>query len=400
MIEDSGTRCASGLANFFKARFGHAPEWLVSAPGRVNLIGDHTDHNGGFVLPMAIEKRTMFAAARGNRNEPPRLGAYSMNLDASDEFGLAEGKLERTGGWTDYLKGVCAEFLERGLSCGSLEIVVDSEVPMGCGLSSSAALAVATARLLQQLQPGLVGDAELAALCQAAEHRFAGVPVGIMDPYCIANAKQGHLVYLDCRTLDAEHVVFDDSRVAVLIVDSKASRDLRSGAYARRRAQCVEACEVLGLAELRDATEDSIEAAKDRLGERLYRRARHVTGENRRTTAAVTAIKARDWPRLGELMYESHDSLAQDFETSCMELDTLVDLASGIGAAGGVLGARMTGGGFGGCMVALIERSMAGTIITTLSKRYADATGKLLSAFISSPAAGARVLERHEWESP
>ena len=222
----------------FKERFGHEPEWVFVAPGRVNLIGEHTDYNDGFVFPMAIERQTVMAAARRDGRAPPVFNAYSLSLDEDDEFEIVSGRLESSGKWTDYIKGVLAEFLERGLAAESLEILVDSNVPMGCGLSSSAALQVATAKLLQQLGTAVVSDEAIPKLCQAAEHKFAGVPVGIMDQFCIANARRGHGVFLDCRTIEAEHVPFDDSDAAVLIIDSKVSRELRSGAYAERRAQC------------------------------------------------------------------------------------------------------------------------------------------------------------------
>jgi len=378
----------------FRKRFSRDPEWVVSAPGRVNLIGEHTDHNDGFVLPMAIERHTIVAAARRDGDRQPSIFACSLNLDDDDEFSVVKGSLKPTGKWTDYLKGVLAEFLERGLAAESLDLMVSSNVPMGCGLSSSAALQVAMVRLLQQLNPGVVSDDAVPALCQTAEHKFAGVPVGIMDQFCIANARQGYVVYLDCRAIQAEHIPFEDPHVAVLIVDSKVSRELRSGAYAERRGQCDEACRIMGIGKLRDASEERVEAARNSLGDVCFRRARHVTTENSRTIEAVAAIGQKDWARIGELMYKSHDSLRDDFEVSCKELDILVDLAKEIGSAGGVYGARMTGGGFGGCMVALIKRDSANEIIESLSTGYHDATARELTAYVSSPAAGARLLSQ------
>lgn len=383
----------------FRCRFGREPEWLVAAPGRVNLIGEHTDYNDGFVLPMAIERHTVVAAARRDGKQLPIINAYSSNLDEEARFAVSCDRLASSGTWTDYIKGVLAEFLDRGLRPESLDLLVSSNVPMGCGLSSSAALQVATARLLQQLGAGVVSDADIPALCQTAEHKFAGVPVGIMDQFCIATARRNHVVYLDCRTLHAEHIPFDDPETAVLIVDSKVSRELRSGAYAERRAQCDRACQIMGLAKLRDASEAMVEAAREALGDVCYRRARHVTTEDTRTAGAVAAIRAKDWGRFGELMVESHRSLRDDFEVSCGEIDILVDLASKIGVPGGVFGARITGGGFGGCVVALVEKVKANDIIEELSTDYRKATKKILSAYVSLPASGARVLERHERES-
>lgn len=393
------TKSVNEIAEAFRVRFGREPEWLIAAPGRVNLIGEHTDYNDGFVLPMAIERHTVIAASRRDSEQQPRIFAASLNLDDDDEFPVVKGSLKSTGKWTDYITGVLAEFLERGLAAESLDLLVSSNVPMGCGLSSSAALQVAMARLLQQLNPNVVSDDAVPALCQTAEHKFAGVPVGIMDQFCIANARENHLVYLDCRAIKAEHIPFDDRDTAVLIIDSKVSRKLRGGAYAERRAECEEACRIMGVEKLRDASEETVEAAKDPLGDVCYRRARHVTTENSRTVEAVTAIGQKSWTRFGALMYESHDSLRNDFEVSCKELDILVDLAKEIGSAGGVYGARMTGGGFGGCVVSLIEKIKADDIVGALTAGYRRTTDKTLSAYVSSPASGARALERHELET-
>ena len=381
------------ISEQFARRHGRAPDWVVSAPGRVNLIGEHTDHNGGFVLPMAIDKRTIIAAGRNTERSEPVTDAYSVNLDEADRFAAKPDRLEPGGLWTDYIKGVFAEFLDRGLAPEPLDMLVWSDVPIGCGLSSSAALQVAAARLLQQLDGDIVAAEEIAALCQAAEHRFTGVPVGIMDQFCIVHAREDHLVFLDCRSLQPEHVPFADPDVAILIVNSHVSRELRGGAYAERRSQCTEACEILGIPELRDATEASVDAAKAVLGDVCYRRARHVTSENARTVQAVAAIREQDWHQFGQLMYASHESMAQDFEMSCDELDTLVELARKVGIDGGVYGSRMTGGGFGGCTVSLIERASADAIIDRLRAGYRDATGIELTAYVSSPAAGARVLK-------
>ena len=389
----SGDPSPAAIREQFQRRFGGDPDWVVSAPGRVNLIGEHTDHNGGFVLPMAIDKHTMIAAGRNTKSSQPVIDAYSVNLDQSDRFVAADNKLEPGGLWTDYIKGVFAEFLEHGFAPEPLNLVVWSNVPIGCGLSSSAALQIAAARLLQQLAPEVVSDADVPGLCQAAEHRFTGVPVGIMDQFCIAQATRDHLLFLDCRSLQPEHVPFADPDVAILIINSHVSRELRSGAYAERRKQCTEACEILGVPELRDATEASVDAAKTALGDVCYRRARHVTSENARTVQAVAAINAQDWEEFGRLMYASHESMAHDFEMSCTELDTLVDLARNIGLDGGVYGSRMTGGGFGGCTVSLIKRAESEAIIEKIRGGYRDATGIDLTAYVSSPAHGASVIE-------
>ena len=377
----------------FNRRFGLDPEWIVSAPGRVNLIGEHTDHNGGFVLPMAIEKHTLIAAGRNESSTEPMTRAYSINLQEADQFAMSQDGLQPSGLWTDYIKGVFVEFVERGLSPGALNLVAWSDIPIGCGLSSSAALQIAMARSLQQLDADIVADAEVPGLCQAAEHRFTGVPVGIMDQFCIAHARKRHLVFLDCRSLQAEHVPFQDPDVVILMVNSCVSRELRSGAYAQRRSECARASQLLGIEELRDATGEAVAAAHELLGDVCYRRARHVTSENARTLEAVAAVRERDWEQFGQLMYQSHQSLAQDFEVSCKELDVLVELARGIGEDGGIYGSRMTGGGFGGCTVSLVKREQANSVIERLRAGYREATGIELIAYVSSPAHGVRVLE-------
>lgn len=381
----------------FHNRFGREPEWVAAAPGRVNLIGEHTDYNDGLVLPMAIERYTVMAAGRRDGRDK-NVNACSINRDEPAQF--AADDLRPNGTWADYIKGVLAEFIERGLQPQPLDLLVGSDVPMGCGLSSSAALQVATARLLQSMRPGSVDDGAIAALCQTAEQRFAGVPVGIMDPFCIANARRDHALFLDCRSLQARHIPFADPEVAVMIVDSKVSRQLRSGEYALRRSQCEAACTVLGIGRLRDASVESIEQARERLGDPGFRRARHVASEIARTREAAQAMREQDWQHFGELMYRSHESLQNDFEVSCKELDGLVETMREIGNRGGVFGARMTGGGFGGCMVSLVRRNEVRAISTRLASAYQARTGKALVSYVSTAAAGARVLQRQEVESP
>ncbi|MFK8032170.1 MAG: galactokinase [Gammaproteobacteria bacterium] len=381
------------LEEQFVARFSKPSHWTIRSPGRVNLIGDHTDYNDGFVLPMAIEHAVWLIAAP---RDEAGINVYSANLDRAEEFGGNGEKLSVSETWTDYLKGVVAEFQSHGMDMPGLEILVWSDVPMGCGLSSSAALQIGMARLLQLIEPERVPDGELAALCQTAEHNFTGMPAGIMDQFCVAYAKNEHLMYLDCRSLDVQHIPLRDDRVAVLIINSKVSRELRDGSYAKRRASCEEACGILGVSHLRDVTSAQVEEAKEELGDLRYRRARHVTSEDERTAATVEAIANKDWREVGRLMHESHLSLSNDYETSCPELDIINNIAHDMGQDSGLYGARITGGGFGGCAVALIEREHLESIVTTLSARYLEATGIELEAYSSSPSFGARVTTQPE----
>lgn len=384
------------LKDAFVRRFGYEPQLYVASPGRVNLIGEHTDYNDGFVLPMAIERHTLIAAGQPDDAATATMQAYSLDLDESDSFELAAQTLAPGDKWTDYIKGVAQAFLARGMQPAALDIVVSTSIPIGCGLSSSAALQVAMARAFQYLAPGLVAADEVAALCQTAEFEFTGTPVGIMDQYCVANARKDHLVYLDCRSLEAQHVHFDDPDVAVLIIDSKVSRELRDGAYARRREQCAQACATLGVSHLRDASVDQVKRARAELDDVPFRRALHITSEDERTARTVAAIRERRWADAGREMYESHRSMAEDFEITVPDIDTLVALARGVGIAGGVYGSRMTGGGFGGCTVSLIERHRVDEIVGKIAPAYAQATGRTLDFYMSSPAQGAHVLNRLE----
>ncbi len=339
---------------------------------------------------MAIDHAVwLLAAARPDSG----IHVYSANLDRAEEFGANCEPLVVSETWTDYLKGVVAEFMKHGMDMPGLDILVWSDVPMGCGLSSSAALQIGMARLLQILEPERVPDNELAALCQTAEHNFTGMPAGIMDQFCVAYAKESHLMYLDCRSLEVQHIPLHDEHVSVLIINSKVSRELRDGAYARRRATCEEACKILDVSHLRDVTSADVEQAKDKLGDLRYRRARHVTSEDERTTAAVKAIADKDWRKVGLLMHQSHLSLSNDYETSCPELDVINQIAHDMGPQSGLYGARITGGGFGGCAVALIERDRMEEIVNTLKTRYLNATGIELVAYSSLPSTGASVVD-------
>ncbi|MEM7081655.1 MAG: galactokinase [Pseudomonadota bacterium] len=377
------------LRQRFVERYGHEPKWFVRAPGRVNVIGDHTDYNDGFVLPMAIDHAIWMAAAP---RSAPGIRVYSVNLELQESFGVDGEALSVSHTWTDYLKGVVDQFQQRGMAMPALDLMVMSAVPMGCGLSSSAALQLGIARLLQHLDPTCVPDQDLAALCQSAEHAFTGMPAGIMDQFCVAYAQEGHLMFLDCRSLDVEHIAIADPNVSVLIINSKVSRELRDGAYARRRATCEEACGILGVSHLRDVTPEQVDAARDALGELRFKRARHVTTEDARTRATVAAIQAQRWQEAGELMHQSHLSLSQDYETSVPELDALNAIAHDLGPKAGLYGARITGGGFGGCAVALIQHDRRDAIIKTLFERYKEATGLELETYSSSPSGGAQLI--------
>jgi len=380
------------VAKQFAQMHGRPPRWIVAAPGRVNVIGEHTDYNDGFVLPMAIEYYAVMAADR-----PPAAHNVITIHSTSDpepavidlSARLQPDKLK----WSNYPRGVVAGFLARGLQPGGLEVLLHSTVPLGGGLSSSAALEVCTATLLEAVTGKTLDPVEKALLCQKAEHEFAGVPCGIMDQFTSVMGRQGHLLLLDCRSRKIELVPMRDPSVQLLIANTNVKHELASGQYARRRAQCEAAAAALGVPSLRNATPAALESAKSKMDSVVFRRARHVIGEIERTVQAAAAVRASNWPKVGELMYASHRSLRDDYEVSCAELDALVGIAESIGPNGGVFGCRMTGGGFGGCTVALVKSSAAAAISQQLAADYKQKTGIEATIFGSRPAAGAAIVK-------
>jgi galactokinase len=379
---------AERAASHFFRRFGRAPRWIASAPGRVNLIGEHTDYSDGFVLPMAIESRTAVAAReRGDRT----VRFYSAAFDESSAVDLAGPILPRAKHWSNYAAGVIAVLQQMGVAVPALDIVIESDVPVGAGLSSSAALEVAVATLVE-CATGLTWDArDKARWCQRAEREFAGVPTGIMDQLVAVLAQPGHALEIDCRSLGVEFVAIDDPDLTVLIVNSNVRHDLADGAYKDRHAATVDAARILGVAALRDATLEEVQGHAAALGPELVARARHVVSENGRVRRAAELCRRRDWNEVGALLYESHASLRDDFDVSCVELDVLVDLAQTIGRAAGVYGCRMTGGGFGGSVVCLGRSDEAARVADVMSRRYADRTGWTATVMTSRPGAGSDV---------
>ncbi|HXF11162.1 MAG TPA: galactokinase [Desulfuromonadaceae bacterium] len=383
---------ATDLARQFQRIYGRAPRWFVAAPGRVNVIGEHTDYNDGFVLPMAIERYAVMAAdlAKGSQaitvNDVQFGEAATIDISRPVEKGAPK--------WSNYVRGVIAGFQQRGVKVPALDVAMLSTVPLGGGLSSSAALEVCTATLLETATGKKIDPIEKALLCQKAEHEFAGVPCGIMDQFISVMGRENHLLLLDCRSRETKLVPVNDPTVELLIANTNVKHELGSGEYATRRSQCEAAAKILGVASLRDATADQLEAAKSKMDDVTFRRARHVIGEIERTVHAAEGVKASNWTTVGQLMYASHGSLRDDYEVSCKELDVLVDIAGGIGEKGGVYGCRMTGGGFGGCAVALVKREAIDAISKKLAADYKQKTGIEATIFVSRPAAGATVLSR------
>jgi galactokinase len=379
-------------AGEFEKAFGRSPHWIVAAPGRVNFIGEHTDYNDGFVLPMAIEFYAVMAAARPSRSD----GILQIRSTAEKETASIDTSKPITTSplkWSNYPRGVIAGFAARGINPGALDVLLHSTVPLGGGLSSSAALEVCAATLVEAVTGKKLDPVEKALLCQKAEHEFAGVPCGIMDQFISVMGRESHLLLLDCRSRKTELVPMRDPSVELLIANTNVRHELGSGQYASRRAQCEAAALILGVRALRDASAGELEKHKNNMDGEVFRRARHVVGEIARTLQAADAIRASNWQKAGELMYASHRSLRDDYEVSCSELDALVEIAESIGLSGGVYGCRMTGGGFGGCAVALVKSDSVTAITRKLATDYKQRTGIEATIFGSRPAAGATVIK-------
>jgi galactokinase len=377
----------------FEKMYGRAPRWLAAAPGRVNLIGEHTDYNDGFVLPMAIERYTVLAADAPVQAKTIRLGSTHGDKPIVLDLSKPLHPLPK-GTWVNYPVGVIAGCATHGLKTDGFDAIVHSNVPLGGGLSSSAALEVATATLIEAITGKRIDPVQKALICQEAEHKFAGVPCGIMDQFISVMGQKDHALLIDCRSNKAEPVPITDPNVAVLIVNTNVKHELSGGEYAERRHQCETAAKALGVASLRDATADQLERGKSKMSEVVFRRARHVIGEIERTTMAAEGFRESNWPTVGQLMYASHDSLRNDYEVSCAELDAVVEIAGSIGHKGGVIGCRMTGGGFGGCAVALAETKQVDAISQKIATDYKKSTGIEATMFVSRPSQGAMIFKK------
>ena len=385
-------KLAAETAQQFLTIYGRPARWIVAAPGRVNVIGEHTDYNDGFVLPMAIEHYAIMAADRSTDGKNifqlrDTSGAESLLVDLSAPVLPGEPK------WGNYPRGVIAGCLERGMNPGGLDVLLHSTVPLGGGLSSSAALEVSTATLIETVTGKKIDPVEKALLCQKAENDFAGVPCGIMDQFVSVMGRANHLLLLDCRSRKTELVPMSDASVSLLIVNTNVRHELTGGGYAQRRFQCETAAKNLGVPSLRTATIEMLERAKGQMDEVVFHRARHVIGEIERTVSAAEGVRASNWVAVGQLMYASHASLRDDYEVSCKELDVVVEIAQEIGEKGGVYGCRMTGGGFGGCAVALVKTELVEAISNQIAADYKKRTKIEATIFVSRPAAGATVIK-------
>ncbi len=376
---------AAFLKEAFLRVFGPAASLRIwRAPGRVNLIGEHTDYNLGFVLPMALELACYTAAAP---RADGRLRVFSENYGEAREWPLEELLQARPAGhWSDYPLGVARELLRVGFEVRSANLLIWSTVPPGSGLSSSAALEVSTALALLDGRP--IEPLELVKLCRRAENDFVGAPCGIMDQYVAVFGRKGAAIRIDCRSLEHDAVELP-AGITILAVNSMVKHELGRSAYPERVAQCREAAVRLGVESLRDVTPERLEQARAALPGVVYRRARHVVTENARVEQFMAACATGDLAVMGRLLVASHESLRDDYEVSCEELDFLVETALGVS---GVLGARMTGGGFGGCTVNMMEASAEERFRREISQAYRGRFGLEPNIYPCVPAAGAGEL--------
>ena len=378
------------LVKDFERRYSTTPR-LFRAPGRVNVIGEHTDYNDGFVMPFAIDRDTVVAGAS---RLDTKLRVHAADLGESTEIDLKAPPVKRRGSWIDYVEGTARCVAESFGTISGADLLISSSVPIGGGLSSSAALEVSVGYALLRLNHLGIDGKTLAFAAQRAEHEFVGTRSGIMDQFTATFSRKGTAMLLDCRLLEIDHIELDDREASFVVIDTQVKHSLASSEYNTRRAECEAGVAVLRnlrpeIRALRDVTPDDLKAAAGRLSETIFKRCRHVVTENERTLQAGDALRNRDFVTAGELMSESHRSLRDDYEVSCPELDQLVDTALTVD---GVFGARMTGGGFGGCTVTLVKKEEAEKLQAACKKAFASRFGHEPDVYTFRASSGASEL--------
>jgi galactokinase len=380
----------AALKSEFKRQYGALPELVVRAPGRVNLIGEHTDYNDGYVLPIAIDRSVLVASSR----RPDRtVRLRTVDFGEQVVFSLDNITSDEGQRWSNYQRGVAVVLEERGVRLPGVDVAIASDVPVAAGLSSSAALEVSMAVTWQTLVGFELSRPDLALLCQRAENTFVGVNCGIMDQFISALGQENAALLIDCRSL-AHRAVSLPAGAVVVVMDTRKQRGLSDSAYNTRRAECEEGVRLLrahlpDIRALRDVSMTEFESCADGLPENVRMRCRHVIGENQRALDGVEALGRGDAATFGRLMDASHRSLRDDYEVSCAELDAMVEAAW---RAPGVIGARMTGGGFGGCAVALVDQAQAEVFSRQVATEYQRATGLEPNLYICTAEAGASVV--------
>jgi len=378
---------ANAIAEKFRMVYGTNPLGLFRAPGRVNLIGEHTDYNDGFVMPAAID---FFSCSAIARRSDRKLSVYSEQFRESVELDLDQLPGPPRKHWSDYVRGVAAVLWEEGYPLKGANLLIDGQVPIGSGLSSSAAIEVATALALTSVGGVTIPLLDVARLCQRAETNYTGTRCGIMDQFVSCFGRESHAIMLDCRSLEATYLPLPPS-VRLVICNTMVRHELAAGEYNKRRASCERAVEAIrklcpNVRALRDLTLEDLEHHRSLLADVDFRRCRHVITENGRVKDAAQALKYLNLIRIGELMYLSHESLDRDYEVSCEELNIMVEVASKLN---GVVGARMTGGGFGGCTVNLVQTEAVCEFREQIISRYQARTGLAPLVYVCSAAEGA-----------
>lgn len=377
---------SSKIKQTFFEKYQCQPNYIVRAPGRVNIIGEHTDYNDGFVLPMTINRAVWIAFSP---IEEPKVQVYSLDFQEEVNFALNETNKSNKE-FSEYLKGVSWALQQQNFKVKGWRGVVAGDVPLGAGLSSSAALELATARTFSEISGFDWDPVSMAKICQFAENKWVGVNCGIMDQLISATGIENHAVLIDCRSLGYEAVPVPES-ATIIIMDTSTRRGLVDSAYNERRQQCEEAAKFFNVPALRDVSLEEFILHEHELEPTIRKRARHIISENGRTLQAAQAMKNGNAELLGELMNESHKSLKNDFEVSNYALDEIVSIAW---EQAGCLGARMTGAGFGGCAVALVENSQAKIFTDQVSTQYTRKTGLTPKIYICSATNGAEIVER------
>ena len=369
----------------FADRFG-GESAVYASPGRINLIGEHTDYNGGFVFPGAVDCGIV-AAIRPNGTA--RVRAYSIDLGESSEFGLEE-KDAPAEGWAKYIFGVCREMAKLGVEVRGFDCAFSGDVPLGAGMSSSAALESTFAYALNDMfADNRIDKFSLAKVGQMTEHHYVGVNCGIMDQFASVFGKKGNLMRLDCRSMEFEYFPFDPNGYRLLLVNSVVKHELVDSPYNKRRESCERVAKTLGIETLRDADFADLEAVKEKISEEDYKRARYVIGEKQRVLDVCEALEKGDYETVGARMYQTHWGMSRDYEVSCEELDFLVELAERCG----VTGSRIMGGGFGGCTINLVKEELYDNFVATAKREFNEKFGhepKIYDVVISD---GARRIE-------
>jgi len=380
-----------GLANVFKDKFNAEKDIIIRAPGRVNLIGEHTDYNDGFVFPVAIDRDIMIA---GKRRDDRVMRLYSLDFDSMVEFSLDNIEFDQTSMWSNYPKGVAYFLMEEGYNLSGVDAVITGNIPLAAGLSSSAAMEVATALMFDKLNEFEIPPAQMVLLCQKVENKFVGVNCGIMDQFISRMGEKDHALLLDCRTLDFDLISLNLESIKIVVCNTGKKRGLVDSEYNARRSECEKGVKILekflpGIEALRDIELVDLEKYASHMPEITEKRCKYVIKENNRVLESVDALLEKDLVRFGELMNQSHIGLRDEYEVSCPELDAMVEIAWDVS---GVVGSRMTGAGFGGCTVSLVIEDALTEFVGRINEEYPKRTGLQHEIYVCKAEDGAGTI--------